>query len=207
MTSAKKIAWESWNVICEEMESQEFMQEEENIEPTYSDSQPEIPQEFLMIPQKVVTTPIGVYQEDSPLRPSKRWDCWIGHTNFNITYDISKKIEETEGVEALRVMGRYSFFIGVAKLFDIKDVRKDIEKNLCIYTEQEMLSNEDTNKTVNLVKKQIESKNYWSILVCPEGKVEYIVSDKMDKNYLDGLSNLLEIKKSIGGIILRGDNG
>lgn len=207
MTSAKKIAWESWNVICEEMEAQEFSQEEQDIESSYSDSQPEIPQEFLMIPQRVVTTPIGVYPEESPLRPSKRWDCWIGHTNFDITYDISKKIEETEGVEALKVMGRYSFFIGVAKLFDIKDVRKDIEKNLCVYTEQEVLSNEDTNKTVNLVKKQIESKKYWSILVCPEGKVEYIVSDKMDKNYLDGLSNLLEIKKSIGGIILRGDNG
>ena len=45
------------------------------------------------------------------------------------------------------------------------------------------------------------------MLVSPEGKVEYIVSDKMDKMYLDGLSGLLELKQDIGGIILRGNNG
>ena len=45
------------------------------------------------------------------------------------------------------------------------------------------------------------------MLVSPEGEVEYIVSDKMDKPYLDGLSGLLELKKSRGGIILRGNDG
>ena len=45
------------------------------------------------------------------------------------------------------------------------------------------------------------------MLVSPEGEVEYIVSDKMDKGYLDGLSGLLELKQTRGGIILRGNNG
>ena len=205
MASAKRIAWESWNALCEEIESQQMIDEPE--EDIYSDSQMEIPQEFLMIPPRTISSPMGVYPEDSVLRPSKRWDCWIGHTNFDLTYDISNIIEEVDGVEALKIMGRYSFFIGVAKLFDIKDVRKNIEQKLCLYTEQEVLCDEETKNTVNLVKKQLESKEYWSILVCPEGKVEYIVSDRMDKNYLDGLSNLIELKKNIGGIILRGKNG
>ena len=104
-------------------------------------------------------------------------------------------------------MGRYSFFMGIGKLFDIKDVRSTIESELCVYTEQELLSDEDTQATVTLVKKQLESKEYWSILVCPNGNVEYIVSDDMDKVYLDGLSELSELKKNIGGIILRGKNG
>jgi hypothetical protein len=112
-----------------------------------------------------------------------------------------------EGVEALRVMGRYSFFIGIGKLFDIKEVRTDIEKELCVYTEQEIFSNENTQATVNLVKEQLKTKKYWSMLVSPEGEVEYIVSDKMDKGYLDGLSGLLELKQTRGGIILRGNNG
>ena len=45
------------------------------------------------------------------------------------------------------------------------------------------------------------------MLVSPEGKVEYVVSDAMDKIYLDGLNDLLELKHNIGGIILRGQNG
>ena len=131
----------------------------------------------------------------------------MGYSNFDITNDIADKIEAVNGVEALRVMGRYSFFIGVGKLFDIKEVRTDIEKELCVYTEQEILSNENTQATVNLVKEQLKTKKYWSMLVSPEGEVEYIVSDKMDKPYLDGLSGLLELKKSRGGIILRGNDG
>ena len=61
--------------------------------------------------------------------------------------------------------------------------------------------------TVDLVKEQLESKKYWSLFVSAEGEFEYIVSDEMDKRYLDGLNNLLEMKSLVGGIILRGSNG
>ena len=95
----------------------------------------------------------------------------------------------------------------MGKLFDITDVRQNIESALCAYTEQEILSNEDTQATVDLVKEQLSTNKYWSMLVSPEGKVEYVVSDNMDKVYLDGLNNLMELKQNIGGIILRGQNG
>ena len=165
------------------------------------------PPEMFLQQQRVLYTPLGIYPEESSLKPSDRWDCWMGYSNFDITNDIADKIEMIEGVEALRVMGRYSFFIGIGKLFDIKEVRTDIEKELCVYTEQEIFSNENTQATVNLVKEQLKTKKYWSMLVSPEGEVEYIVSDKMDKGYLDGLSGLLELKQTRGGIILRGNNG
>jgi hypothetical protein len=163
--------------------------------------------ELFLQPQKIINTPIGIYSQDSTLKPSDRWDCWVGYTNFDVTKRISNLIEDTEGVEALRVLSRYSFFMGVGKLFDIKEVRRKIERQLCVYTEEEILSNENTQATVDLVKEQLQSKKYWSILVSPEGKVEYIVSDKMDKGYLEGLSGLLKLKQDIGGIILRGNNG
>jgi hypothetical protein len=104
-------------------------------------------------------------------------------------------------------MGRYSFFIGVARLFNIKHVRKDIENAICNYTEEEILSDNDLRQTVDLVKKQLQSVDYWSILVSPDGEVEYIASDKMDKTYLDGLNKLTVMKNKKGGIILRGTNG
>lgn len=212
MSRPKQIAWESWNAIAEEilLPKDMIMPEVNGDESTYNEI--EIPPEFLspemFIPQQsFISTPIGTYPEDSCMKPSDRWDCWMGHSNFSITNEISDKIELVNGIEALKIMGRYSFFIGIGKLFDIKDVRTDIEKELCVYTEQEILSNENTQATVDLVKKQLKTKKYWSMLVSPEGEVEYIVSDKMDKGYLDGLSGLLELKKSRGGIILRGNDG
>lgn len=57
-----------------------------------------------------------------------RFDCWIGHTNFNITTSIKDKLNEVDGVEVLNVMSRYRFFIGIGKMFDFSDVRKEIEK-------------------------------------------------------------------------------
>tara|TARA_R110000744_G_scaffold263780_1_gene378067 strand:- start:4437 stop:5075 length:639 start_codon:yes stop_codon:yes gene_type:complete len=212
MSRPKQIAWESWNAIAEEilLPKDMVMPEANGDESAYSEI--EIPPEFLspemFIPQQsFISTPIGTYPEDSCMKPSDRWDCWMGHSNFSITNEISDKIELVDGIEALKIMGRYSFFIGIGKLFDIKDVRTDIEKELCVYTEQEILSNENTQATVDLVKKQLKTEKYWSMLVSPEGEVEYIVSDKMDKGYLEGLSGLLELKKSRGGIILRGNDG
>jgi len=69
------------------------------------------------------------------------------------------------------------------------------------------LSDEETQETVDLVKDQLKNNKFWSILVSPEGKVEYIVSDCMDRLYLDGLNNLIERKNEIGGIILRSQDG
>ncbi len=209
MSSHKKIAWESWNAIAEEILVEDLVMPDISEDASYMDSNPEqaAPQEIFLSAPKVIHTPMGGYPFESTLKPSDRWDCWTGYTNFDVTNLVANRIGLADGVEALKVIGRYSFFVGVGKLFDIKDVRAIIEKELCVYTEQELLSDEETQATVTLVKKQLEANKYWSILVCPEGKVEYIVSDEMDKVYLDGLSELLELKNVMGGVILRGKNG
>ena len=159
MSTPKKIAWQSWNAKVEEImasdDSSSFPQEVEPSETDYSeiDIPPELlSQEMFLQQQKILYTPLGAFPEESPMKPSDRWDCWVGHTNFSITNNIADVIEEIEGVEALRILGRYSFFIGVGKLFDIKDVRTAMEKELCVYTEQEILADANTQATVDLVK-------------------------------------------------------
>ena len=57
-------------------------------------------------------------------------DCWLGHTNFEITPSVKKTISETKGIEVLKVTSRYRFFIGVGKMFNFKTVRTDIEKRI-----------------------------------------------------------------------------
>lgn len=83
------------------------------------------------IKPQIIQTPWGTVSFDSVLKPSDRWDCWLGYTNFGLTHKISDKIKTIEGVEAIKVMSRYTFCIGVGKLFEFSSVRKDIENAIC----------------------------------------------------------------------------
>jgi len=58
------------------------------------------------------------------------FDCWMGHTNFNITEGVKDKLNATEGIEALKILSRYRFFVGIGKMFDFKDVRREIEQTI-----------------------------------------------------------------------------
>lgn len=61
---------------------------------------------------------------------AQSFDCWMGHTNFNLTKEIRDKLNETDGVEVLKICSRYRFFVGIGRMFDFKDVRHNIEKIL-----------------------------------------------------------------------------
>ena len=208
MSTHKKIAWESWNAKVDVVSlNQPIEIEEQDYQDMDQMSQFGM-ESFIVEQQRILYTPIGPYPQESMLKPSDRWDCWIGYTNFPVTNKVSSTLnKDIEGVEALKILGKYSFFIGVAKLFDITNIRKEIEEKLCVYTESEVLSDDDIQETVDLVKSQLKHNKFWSILVSPEGKVDYIVSDFMDEIYLDGLNRLLELKKHAGGIILRSKHG
>tara|TARA_A100001201_G_scaffold82947_1_gene73712 strand:- start:208 stop:852 length:645 start_codon:yes stop_codon:yes gene_type:complete len=206
MTSKKKILWESWNAKILASEEQPEPQQEE---PSYEMPEVEVsPDFFIPVQSRLIYTPMGAYPEESMLKPSDRWDCWIAHTSFPITGSIANILNtDIDGIEVLKIMGKYSFFIGVAQLFDIRDVRKQINEKICSYTENEIFSNDDIQETVDLLKDQLKDNKYWSILVCPEGRVEYVVANEINAEYLDALSSLIDKKNNFGGIILRSDNG
>jgi hypothetical protein len=58
------------------------------------------------------------------------FDCWIGHTNFDITPKIKDKLNEIPGVELLKICSRYRFFIGIGQMFDFTAVRNTIEEQI-----------------------------------------------------------------------------
>jgi hypothetical protein len=61
---------------------------------------------------------------------ANNFECWMGHTNFNITEEIKNILNETEGVEILKICSRYRFFVGIGKMFNFSDVRRRIQNNL-----------------------------------------------------------------------------
>jgi hypothetical protein len=205
MDSKKKILWESWNAKVALEEQQERPPENVSYEIT---EEPISPEYFIPVQSRLIYTPMGAYPEESILKPSDRWDCWTAHTNFPITGSISEILNnQIDGVELLKIMGKYSFFIGVAKLFDIRDVRNQISEKICSYTENEIFSTDGIQETVDLLKDQLKDNKFWSILVYPEGRIEYVVANEVNAEYLDALSSLIEKKNNFGGIIFRSDNG
>lgn len=58
------------------------------------------------------------------------FDCWIGHTNFDLTPAIKNTLDNIPGIELLKIYSRYRFFIGIGKMFDFAEVRKLIEDSL-----------------------------------------------------------------------------
>tara|TARA_R100000742_G_C4238382_1_gene58560 strand:+ start:45 stop:464 length:420 start_codon:yes stop_codon:yes gene_type:complete len=87
----------------------------------------EYEEEREMQEQETLFLPKNFYETISLM---SRFDCWIGHTNFNITTSIKNKLNEVDGIEVLNVVSRYRFFIGVGKMFQFSDVRKDIEETI-----------------------------------------------------------------------------
>ena len=129
----KLIAWENWNEIEKDLsEDIDLLEINDDNEDDLT-----IPNDFLMGPllseikPQIIQTPFGNVSADSKLKPSDRWDCWMGYTNFGITEDIQSKMQEVDGVDALKIMSRYSFCVGVGKLFKFSKVRKDIENAVC----------------------------------------------------------------------------
>jgi len=132
----KKIAWESWNQVEEDMVTQLKKQEAalgkllsqgdiEPLEPGQEDDG-----DFSV--KTTVLTPFGEYDADSFFRPSKRWSCWVGYTNFRITPEDYRTLnEDIEGIESLIVFGPYTFCIGIAKLFETQDVKQEVITRLC----------------------------------------------------------------------------
>ena len=58
------------------------------------------------------------------------FDCWIGHTNFDITPSVRDQLNKIEGVEVLKIFSRYRFFVGIGQMFDFQNVRYDIESKI-----------------------------------------------------------------------------
>ena len=149
MSKKATIAWESWNAIVDEILSEdpisiiESQLTEEDIEMMenmlkYAPIEPAQP--------KVLYTPYGLFAAESMLKPSNRWDCWFCYTSFNITNTMLKKIEEIEGVESIKVLSRYTMFIGIGKLFNSTLVKLDIE---------DTISKQNTKKTMCQVQTSV----------------------------------------------------
>jgi len=131
-TMSKKIGWQKYEDMIKKQMSSPLaslmmtMNLDLNME---LEDQEEYQEEFesALESQEILAVPVpNSFHEQISL--VSNYDCWIGHTNFNLTPSIKEEFEEVEGVEVLKICSRYRFFVGVGQMFDFKDVRKIVEE-------------------------------------------------------------------------------
>jgi hypothetical protein len=193
----KTIAWEKWHDSIESLDTSGF--EELETEEGYSDSSAlegiDI-NSLIMHPVQLpkIRTPIGFFEVDDPMRPSKMFDCWIGHTNFTINDEVFEVINTCPGVECFKVISKYRFFIGVAKLFDFRNVRESIQYSL--QTNSQTISDTNSDDLLELIKIQISSSKKWAIFYTKDKQdIDYIMTDdEHDIEYDQALSHIISNK-------------
>lgn len=79
---------------------------------------------------KVIATPMGIIPVNDNTASNKIFNFWMGHTNFDITYNIARVIELTEGVETLDIFTRYRFRVGIGKAFEDSIVMRTINQRV-----------------------------------------------------------------------------
>ena len=72
--------------------------------------------------KSAIFTPLGVIILDENTDMYKLFNFWIGHTNFGLTEDIQKVIEDVPGVEVLHTFTRYRMRVAFAKCFKANKV-------------------------------------------------------------------------------------
>ena len=146
MKKTKKIGWQKYeNVLEEQIQNplivqlyktlQQNLQStiEEDVLKELSDEELQMllesGEDFMPPHTETVHFPVDENMIENATLASN-FDCWMVYTNFNITEDVKEELNKTEGVEVLKIVSRYRFFVGIGKMFNFKEVRKDIEENL-----------------------------------------------------------------------------
>jgi len=192
----KKIAWEKWNDDIIEDEARELIMDQFEEE-----DEDEVLEAFAFLEKipKLVSTPTGIYQLHDKMSVLNQFDCWLGYTNFDITKKVKSTLERAEGVELLDIMSRYRFFIGVGKLFNFSEVRRDIESILC-----DNSISDETLEAVEVLKANLSVDKYWTILISNTGEIKYAsTNDENDEKYLKKALDLEQIKERSGGSLLK----
>jgi hypothetical protein len=117
------LAQQLYQNVMDTMNSDEeiFQISEMELEDEFGSQKPQVVEEIKVVLDKDFS---------KELLLATNYECWMGHTNFNITPKIKKTLDSVAGVEIMKVCTRYRFFVGIGRMFDFSEVRKDIENRL-----------------------------------------------------------------------------
>ena len=162
----RKIAWERWADEILEDDNVDMLEDIDDDEEN-NDEIMRIEGMIAMPMPMTIRTPLGEYSPVESMSPSNMFDCWICHTNFDITEADKSALDLVEGVEALKIMSRYRFFIGIGKMFSLTEVRPLVEIALGV----------NKYNVISQLISEISGKKRWAIGIYGDGTCKSITSD------------------------------
>jgi hypothetical protein len=160
----------------------------------------------------VVATSMGYIPVAPYYQFNKRFEFWMGHTNFRITEDVADIIENTAGVEILNIISRYQFQFSVGRLFTGTGVKAALLEALDavpprrgeINPREIKLPKELRDKLDILEKQAKDNFEAWAILVLPNGEMDF--SSSTTKEGLDMHLEMYKMAQELaGGVIITSD--
>lgn len=176
-----KILWESIN---DESEEDFFFPDDEGSD--YEKSEEDKYEMGSMVTRKLMQTPFGLAVVDDGMNPFKNIQILVFHTDFYITKKVKTDIETTPGVEVLKILTPYRGSLSVGKCFNSTDVRREIEKRLI----KKEIPNEQIRKQVDALKERLSTFESWTILVHPNGYIDYAY---LTKDNAENYNKLVEL--------------
>lgn len=192
-----KIQWEHFGAEFNDITGQ--WTDEDVDDEEFDDDDPAQLLEHLMSgpePKQMIATPWGMFHATDPFIPFKRFELRIGYTDFNVGPKFLEVVANTEGVELVKAVSRYSFIIGIGRLFHFKDVRIAIEQAIGLHS-QEIPEEVETLRQSLLEKEDVK----WLIYVYPNGKYEFTTSE--DPKFETTSKLLMDEKTKSNGVILK----
>jgi hypothetical protein len=114
------------SMLAIDVDDDEELEDDEDDE-TYGDEDEDKKNLSMLTLNKLMPLTPQIIEDVSML---SNFDCWIGHTNFDITPKVKDSLNKIPGIEILKIFSRYRFFVGIGQMFDFQEVRHDIEKEL-----------------------------------------------------------------------------
>lgn len=125
-----KIVWEKWNdPFGENLEESKW----NNYDDENNDEETEYLKSQISKPVRVIASPLGLIPYNEYTASSKIFNFWIGHTNFNISQNVTNIIEDCDGVEILDIFTRYRFRIAIGKCFTDNEVMQIVDSAVITY--------------------------------------------------------------------------
>lgn len=158
----------------------------------------------------LMNSPFGSFRIDDRMNPFRRFEFWMGHTNFDIDMDVKDRLETVPGVEVLVIQTRYRFIVAPAKAFQWRDVKMAIERELCgmhrISAMIEAIQNPDIKESVQYALTDIRDYQHWALYVMPNGSIEKIYSNKMNGQYIQKRTLLEEAYAVSNGVLITSED-
>jgi hypothetical protein len=194
-----KFKWEKWE---DPLKAENF---EEDLDPD-SEFQNGRDPSFKALP-----TPFGLLTITNHILASTRFDFWMLHTNFPITHELEYRIKQVPGVETINVLTRYRCRFGfpVSGLFDVRDIKHNIENTILKTFEREQarqLSSFDattTKKACEVMGHLDKYNKHWALYVLPNGHMEVLKQNSTkDTKFNDRLDTFKTLQLMVGGTLL-----